>query len=75
LNGADDKDLGGFQGGATRFLDRNGTVKLELPPQTGSALVFLQEDMDLYHDGEQIKEGKKYILRTDVMYTHTPSLQ
>ncbi len=33
------------------------------------ALVFLQQDGEMYHEGEKLTKGVKYILRTDVMYT------
>lgn len=50
LNGANDKEFG-FEGGSTDFLTRNGTVKKQVIPETGSCLVFEQEDMDMYHKG------------------------
>lgn len=49
----------GFSGGATTF-DR-----ISIRPEAGKALIFLH---DLEHSGEPITSGKKYVLRTDVMY-------
>jgi len=34
------------------------------------AIVFLQDDMALYHEGAKLLDGKKYILRSDVMFVH-----
>jgi hypothetical protein len=59
LNGANDTELGGFKGGATRFLDRRGNVRKSVVPLTGCALVFEQQEMELYHDGEKLESGKK----------------
>jgi hypothetical protein len=52
-----------FKGGQTRFLGagRHYDVK----PRTGSILIF---DHNLLHRGEALKAGKKYVVRTDVMY-------
>lgn len=52
-----------FEGGETNF--RNiGKVN----PKAGSALVFLHP---LFHEGKEVLQGKKYVLRTDVMYQLT----
>lgn len=48
-----------FDGGETTFLD--GTVK----PQRGMALAFRHE---LFHEGRAVTRGRKYVLRTDVMF-------
>lgn len=48
-----------FAGGATTFDDV--TVK----PETGMALLF---DHSLLHSGSSVEEGRKYVLRSDVMY-------
>ena len=49
----------GFEGGTTAFDD------FEVKPQTGAALCFAHE---LKHTGTPVHEGRKYVLRTDVMY-------
>lgn len=52
----------GFQGGATAF------DSLKVQPERGKALFFLHE---LRHKGEVVESGRKYALRTDVMYAYT----
>jgi hypothetical protein len=49
----------GFEGGETSF----DTV--QITPQTGLALFFKHP---LRHKGEPVVRGRKYVLRTDVMY-------
>lgn len=49
----------GFGGGNTTFNE------LAIRPAAGTALVFLH---DLEHSGDALSSGKKYVLRTDVMY-------
>ncbi|AFM04738.1 Poxvirus C4/C10 protein [Bernardetia litoralis DSM 6794] len=48
-----------FEGGETTFGD------LKISPKKGSCLIFFH---DLEHEGSKLISGKKYILRTDVMY-------
>jgi hypothetical protein len=43
-------------------------VKFSVIPEPGMAIVFTQEDENLVHTGDKVTEGRKYILRTDVMY-------
>jgi len=52
-------------GGATRFLSPNHEVIASVQPVLGQALLFRD---DVWHDGEDLREGVKYLLRTDVMY-------
>ncbi|KAE9362940.1 hypothetical protein N431DRAFT_294476, partial [Stipitochalara longipes BDJ] len=52
-------------GGATRFLLPNQEVIQKVQPQLGQAALFRD---DVWHDGEELSEGVKYLLRTDVMY-------
>ena len=69
---------GGFEGGATRFYDgyddggdRNhpGEPVHALTPRQGAACVFRQPpERRFVHDGERLRSGVKYLLRTDVMY-------
>ena len=56
-------DAGEFVGGATRFYD--GPEVEAVPPREGQAIVF---DHRLWHDGEAVSAGVKYVMRTDVMY-------
>ncbi|KAK3585396.1 hypothetical protein CHS0354_020108 [Potamilus streckersoni] len=55
----------GFQGGSTTFFGQSEKDRVEVVPKTGSILVFQH---DIYHEGSLLKEGRKYAMRTDVMY-------
>lgn len=48
-----------FEGGETKFDE------VTISPARGMALVFRHE---LFHEGAMVKTGRKYVLRTDVMY-------
>ncbi|MEO7212942.1 2OG-Fe(II) oxygenase [Mucilaginibacter sp.] len=48
-----------FEGGQTTFN------KLTVQPKQGSALVFLH---NVEHEGRSVKQGTKYVLRTDIMF-------
>lgn len=50
---------GGFDGGDTNFDD------VFITPKTGLALMF---DHALTHEGAAVRRGRKYVLRSDVMY-------
>ena len=60
----------GMTGGETRFLRRHGA---DIPPTTlpvcaaerRDALAFMHS---IWHEGAVVRNGKKYVLRTDVMY-------
>lgn len=54
-----------FTGGETRFYEDDGTPRLEVRPERGMALVFVHEQL---HEGAAVTLGRKYVLRTDVMY-------
>lgn len=59
----------GFQGGATSFEDSYSLESfdpLEITPKRGMALFF---DHSVHHKGEPVQQGRKYVLRTDVMYS------
>lgn len=59
----------GFAGGETRFhLDRRyyeHLPSITVVPVTGMALCFVHE---LVHEGTPVDQGRKYVLRSDVMY-------
>ena len=60
-------------GGATRILGQSATGTVDdtldilgkVQPVEGSAAVFRDS---LYHDGEALVAGVKYLLRTDIMF-------
>lgn len=49
-----------FEGGETRFEGR------VIRPKKGMALFFAHH---LSHEGAEVKRGRKYVMRTDVMYS------
>ena len=51
-----------FEGGETSFDD------CVITPEQGMALFFTHE---ILHKGEPVTQGRKYVLRTDVMFQHT----
>jgi predicted 2-oxoglutarate/Fe(II)-dependent dioxygenase YbiX len=53
----------GFTGGTTNFY--HGRSPLRVVPEAGMALVFAHKQL---HDGAPVEKGRKYVLRTDVMY-------
>src|SRR5262245_18229872 len=55
----------GFSGGETNFYRRGGAPSLGVIPQAGMALVFVHATL---HEGAPVEAGRKYVLRTDVMY-------
>jgi hypothetical protein len=58
-----------FDGGRTLFrsLDRPGSgIITSVEPRTGRALFFAHHKT---HQGEELRRGRKYLLRTDVLYT------
>lgn len=56
----------GFKGGSTAFMDFSLQNRIKVVPKTGMVLVF---DHDIMHEGSELKKGRKYSMRTDVMYS------
>lgn len=54
-----------FEGGHTNFYNDEGDLLHSVAPKTGSALVFWHP---MLHEGATVNKGRKYVLRTDVMY-------
>jgi predicted 2-oxoglutarate/Fe(II)-dependent dioxygenase YbiX len=58
-----------FTGGETKFYLDNGWPRLQVQPERGMALVFVHRQL---HEGRPVLQGRKYVLRTDVMYVRCP---
>jgi 2OG-Fe(II) oxygenase superfamily len=60
-----------FEGGSTSFRNDDGLTSdghLRIAPQKGMALLFHHP---IWHRGDSVTKGRKYVLRTDVMYQRT----
>jgi predicted 2-oxoglutarate/Fe(II)-dependent dioxygenase YbiX len=56
----------GFKGGETTFIDTDDPKhRVAFPIKTGQVLIF---EHRIVHEGTAVKEGRKYTMRTDVMY-------
>jgi predicted 2-oxoglutarate/Fe(II)-dependent dioxygenase YbiX len=55
----------GFSGGETTFLSKSTGDRLGVVPKTGMILVF---DQTLFHEGSKVIDGRKYTIRTEVMF-------
>jgi len=53
-----------FKGGSTTF--RGKGRHLDIKPKTGSILIF---EHNILHEGQKVTHGKKYVVRTDIMYS------
>lgn len=53
-------------GGATSFVSSDGSRKTDVDPKAGRVLIFQQQG--LYHAGDDVVEGTKYTMRTEIMY-------
>lgn len=60
-----------FTGGTTRFDLANRAEPLIVTPRSGTALVFMHHRL---HSGDEVSAGRKYVLRTDVMYRRDGAL-
>jgi len=55
-----------FQGGETTFIDTDDPKhRVAFAIKTGQVLIF---EHRIVHEGTAVKEGRKYTMRTDVMY-------
>lgn len=57
-------------GGATNFVsdkeeNSSSTMRMGVIPMPGRVLMF---EHRLLHEGEEVKEGVKYVLRSDIMF-------
>ncbi|XP_048781413.2 uncharacterized protein LOC125683915 [Ostrea edulis] len=55
-----------FVGGDTTFLDLEESERIEVEPKTGSVLIYQH---DILHEDSAVLSGRKYVLRTDIMYS------
>jgi prolyl 4-hydroxylase len=55
-----------FTGGETKFYDADQQLHVIVRPEPGMALAFAHPQL---HEGAEVVSGRKYVLRTDVMYT------
>jgi hypothetical protein len=56
----------GYEGGETTFVSFESPSKnVSCKPRTGMVLVF---EHRISHEGSKLKKGRKYAVRTDVMY-------
>jgi hypothetical protein len=53
------------EGGETNFYRAGGALEFAVRPAPGKALVF---DHHRLHEGAAVRRGRKYVLRTDVMF-------
>ncbi len=53
-----------FKGGETVFYDNHWKVDKIIKPKTGMAILF---DIDLWHCGNQVVEGKKYWIGCEII--------
>lgn len=53
-------------GGATSFVSNNRSRRVDVDPKAGRLLIFQQNG--LYHAGNDVVEGIKYTMRTELMY-------
>ncbi|KAK3316980.1 oxidoreductase domain-containing protein [Apodospora peruviana] len=53
-------------GGATSFLSADSERKVDVNPRAGRVLIF--QHKGLYHSGDDVVQGTKYTMRTDIMY-------
>ena len=61
-----------YEGGETMFEDSYSDEsfdELTVVPEQGLALFF---EHPVHHKGNKVHSGRKYVLRTDIMYGHSP---
>ncbi|KAI1925518.1 hypothetical protein LOZ58_006001 [Ophidiomyces ophidiicola] len=64
LNGPTDANP--LRGGATTFWSSDEKRRVDVHPKTGSVLIF--QHRGLLHSGDDVLEGIKYTMRSDIMY-------
>ena len=56
------------EGGCTIFYDYHGVERARVEPKTGRALYFRHGANLPEHEGELVRRGTKYVLRSDVLF-------
>eukprot|EP00164_Ancoracysta_twista_P001001 GFYU01001306.1.p1 GENE.GFYU01001306.1~~GFYU01001306.1.p1 ORF type:complete len:134 (-),score=26.15 GFYU01001306.1:23-424(-) len=63
---SDNSEDAGCKGGSTRFFHTKEKGKyIDVVPKPGRVVIFQHR---LLHSGEEVRKGRKYTVRTDVMY-------
>lgn len=67
LNGSEE-----FEGGRTLFFRSKDSTEIwsSYLPQQGDLIVF---DHNVWHEGEELASGEKFVLRSDILYTRNNS--
>jgi hypothetical protein len=60
--------LSSCKGGATRFYTSRKNKSIAFDPEPGTMLLHVHGDHCLEHEAEQVLDGTKYVLRTDVVF-------
>ncbi len=65
-------DASEFRGGRTLFYESRNAARVlaEYHPRAGDLIIF---DHKLWHEGERVDAGEKYILRSDILYERIAS--
>ena len=65
---------GGFAGGHTRFFagPRSRKIVHEVIPRPGRCVMF---DQRIFHDGQAVRSGRKFMARTDVMFRRSTGVR
>eukprot|EP00243_Klebsormidium_subtile_P004353 TRINITY_DN18335_c0_g1_i1.p1 TRINITY_DN18335_c0_g1~~TRINITY_DN18335_c0_g1_i1.p1 ORF type:complete len:307 (+),score=3.21 TRINITY_DN18335_c0_g1_i1:20-940(+) len=57
-----------LKGGETVFYGRRGAEVAKVAPEVGLALLHVHGDRCLLHEAREVKQGVKYVLRSDVVF-------
>lgn len=55
-----------LEGGETTFYDDDGNEQCKVRPSAGLVVLF---DHDILHEGSPVRQGRKYVIRSDIMYS------
>lgn len=56
----------GLEGGETTFFADEGNEQCKICPSAGLVVLF---DHDILHEGSPVRQGRKYVIRSDIMYS------